>query len=48
MKNDKTALLETMPVGKALMTMAIPTLVSQLITLLYRKVYRSLQQEAPA
>ena len=26
MKNDKTALFETMPVGKALMTMAIPIL----------------------
>ena len=35
MKNDKTALFETMPVGKALMTMAIPTIVSQLITMIY-------------
>ena len=68
MKNDKTALFETMPVGKALMTMAIPILLilnyfirlygvvsAQLLsdgitfiiaTLIYRKVYRSLQQEA--
>lgn len=35
MKNDKTALFETMPVGKALLTMAIPTIVSQLITMVY-------------
>ena len=35
MKNDKTDLFETMPVGKALMTMAIPTIVSQLITMIY-------------
>ena len=35
MKNDKTALFETMPVGKALLTMAIPTIVSQLITMIY-------------
>ena len=35
MKNDKTELFETMPVGKALLTMAIPTIVSQLITMLY-------------
>lgn len=34
-KNDKTALFETMPVGKALLTMAIPTIVSQLITMIY-------------
>ena len=33
--NDKTALFETMPIGKALMTMAIPTIVSQLITMIY-------------
>ena len=33
--NDKTALFETMPVGKALLTMAIPTIVSQLITMIY-------------
>ena len=32
---DKTALFETMPVGKALLTMAIPTIVSQLITMIY-------------
>ena len=35
MKNDKTELFETMPVGKALLTMAIPTIVSQLITMVY-------------
>lgn len=35
MKNNKTALFETMPVGKALLTMAIPTIVSQLITMIY-------------
>ena len=35
MKNEKTELFETMPVGKALLTMAIPTIVSQLITLIY-------------
>lgn len=35
MKNDKTALFETMPVGKALLTMAIPTIFSQLITMVY-------------
>lgn len=34
-KTDKTALFETMPVGKALLTMAIPTIVSQLITMIY-------------
>ena len=33
--NDKTALFETLPVGKALLTMAIPTIVSQLITMIY-------------
>ena len=32
---DKTALFTTMPVGKALLTMAIPTIVSQLITMIY-------------
>ena len=32
---DKTALFETMPVGKALLTMAVPTVVSQLITMIY-------------
>ena len=35
MKNDKRELFETMPVGKALLTMAIPTIVSQLITMIY-------------
>ena len=35
MKNDKTKLFETMPVGKALLTMAIPTIISQLITMIY-------------
>ena len=35
MKNDKTELFETMPVGKALLTMAIPTIISQLITMVY-------------
>ncbi|MBR5871770.1 MAG: MATE family efflux transporter [Clostridia bacterium] len=33
--DDKTALFETMPIGKALMTMAIPTIISQLITMIY-------------
>ena len=33
--DDKTALFATMPVGKALLTMAIPTIVSQLITMIY-------------
>ena len=33
--NNQTALFETMPVGKALLTMAIPTIVSQLITMIY-------------
>lgn len=55
MKNDKTELFETMSVGKALLTMAIPTIISQLLsdglifissTLIYRKVYNSLQKEA--
>lgn len=32
---DKTALFESMPVGRALLTMAIPTIVSQLITMIY-------------
>ena len=32
---DKTALFATMPVGKALLIMAIPTIVSQLITMIY-------------
>lgn len=35
MKNTKTELFETMPVGRALLTMAIPTIVSQLITMIY-------------
>ena len=35
MQNEKTALFETMPVGKALFTMAIPTIASQLITMVY-------------
>lgn len=34
-KNDKIALFETVPVGKALLTMAIPTIISQLITMIY-------------
>lgn len=34
-ENDKKALFETMPIGKALLTMAIPTVVSQLITMIY-------------
>ena len=34
-RNDKTALFETVAVPKALLTMAIPTIVSQLITLIY-------------
>ena len=35
MKNDKTELFETMPVGKALLAMAVPTIISQLITMVY-------------
>ena len=35
MKNTKTELFETMPVGRALLAMAIPTIVSQLITMIY-------------
>ena len=35
MKNDKRELFETMPIGKALLTMAIPTIISQLITMVY-------------
>lgn len=34
-KSDKRELFETMPVGKALLTMAVPTIVSQLITMIY-------------
>lgn len=33
--HDKKELFETMPVSKALLTMAIPTIVSQLITMIY-------------
>lgn len=33
--HDKTALFESMPVVRALLTMAIPTIVSQLITMIY-------------
>lgn len=35
MKDNKTELFEKMPVGKALMTMALPTILSQLITMIY-------------
>lgn len=35
MKSSKTELFETAPVGRALLTMAIPTIVSQLITMIY-------------
>ena len=35
MKNDKTELFERMPVGRALLIMAVPTIVSQLITMIY-------------
>ena len=35
MKGSKTELFEKMPVGKALLFMAIPTIVSQLITMVY-------------
>jgi len=35
MRNDKTELFERTPVVKALLTMAIPTVVSQLITMIY-------------
>lgn len=35
MKLDKAELFERMPVGKALLTMAIPTIISQLITMIY-------------
>lgn len=38
MKNNKTELFETMPVGKALLTMAIPTIISQLITMIHNLV----------
>lgn len=33
--SQKTALFETVPVPRALLTMAIPTIISQLITLIY-------------
>ena len=35
LKNGKTELFEKMPVVKALLVMAIPTIVSQLITMIY-------------
>ncbi len=35
LKHNKTELFENTPVGKALFTMAIPTIVSQLITMIY-------------
>lgn len=35
MQNNKTELFERMPVGKALLTMAVPTIISQMITMLY-------------
>ena len=35
MTNNKTELFEKMPVGKALLVMAVPTIVSQLITMIY-------------
>ena len=35
MKPSKTELFETMPVGRALLTMAIPTVISQMITMIY-------------
>lgn len=35
MKNSKTEIFESMPVGRALFTMAVPTIVSQLITMIY-------------
>jgi len=34
-KYDKTEMFERMPVGKALLTMAIPTIISQMITMIY-------------
>lgn len=34
-RNDKTDIFEKMPVGRALLTMALPTIASQLITLVY-------------
>lgn len=35
MQENKTELFERMPVGKALLTMAVPTIISQMITMLY-------------
>lgn len=35
MKQDKSELFERMPIGKALFTMAIPTIISQIITMIY-------------
>ena len=35
MKSSKTELFETVPVGRALLTMAIPTVISQMITMIY-------------
>ncbi|MBE6962212.1 MAG: MATE family efflux transporter [Ruminococcaceae bacterium] len=35
MKNEKAELFERMPVGKALLTMAVPTIISQLVTMIY-------------
>lgn len=35
MQNNKTELFERMPVGRALLTMAIPTIISQMITMVY-------------
>ena len=37
-ETSKKELFETMPVGKALMTMAIPTIISQLVNLIYNMV----------
>ena len=34
-QTDKTALFETMPVPKAVLTLAVPTVASILVTLLY-------------
>ncbi len=38
MQNEKTELFESIPVSKALATMAIPTIISQLITTIYNMV----------
>ena len=37
-KTDKTELFETMPVPKALATMAVPTIISQIVNLVYNMV----------